>query len=452
MPRFRIFTVVAGIGAAFILLLLIIGVATMSRQRTAANEWGCSFGSGPVERTRQLKNRLAPGESGGYSNDTLKTGPADIRFYFIDTNPQTADFGATPIVVPAKGSSTSGVGVVQTSTEVQVRFVINENFCDFYVNHLKRVESTVDLNYNAKQGEESGWASVLNQTMNQKLIEATRPVLRDVDYITLYTNGAIEGGSAYDVLARELSTNLTRELNADLGKEYFCGPSYKFDGTIDGEFDNGCPPLEVTVKSITPVNPDLITNLQAIVNNEEQQRKIESDTRLAQEQTRAEQERAIAVAQANQEKAVAQAAADQATQVAQAAANQEIQVAQATADQNIKVAQARADQQIKVQQAESERAVQTAQNETRRANEQFNAETDLLVAQARGPVATQLAANKTADLVAQAQYCVTLAASGIRCDLLAAAEAGTVIVPTVNLSGTADGGSAGTTVVLDARP
>lgn len=436
---------------ALLALIPLLALVGCSLQRTQANEWGCTFGKGPND-TRGLKSAYGPGQSAGFTNDTWVAGPSDIRFYYIDQNPQTADFGATPIVVPAKGSSTSGVGVVPVSTDVQVRFTINENFCDLYVDNLKRIDERVDLNYNAKQGEESGWAEFLNLSMNQKLIEATRPVLRDVDYITLYTNGAIEGGSAYDVLARELSSNLTRELRADLGKDFFCGPSYKFDGEIDGELGGtGCPPLEVTVKSITPTNPTLIENLQAIVNNEEQQRKIESDTRLAQEQTRAEQERAIATAQANQEKAVAQAEADRATQVAQAESNQAIQVAQAAAEREIQIAQANAERDIQVAQAEALAQTQAAQNETRRANELFNAETDLQVAQARGPVAQQLATNKTYDEVAEAQFCVTLASVNIRCDLLASAENGGNIVPQINLSGSADGGSAAT-LVLDARP
>lgn len=432
--------IIAGVIGFVVLIVLIIAGVSLNRQRVAANEWGCSFGDGPIEQTRQLKNRLAPGESGGYSNDKLKTGPADIRFYFIDTNPQTADFGATPIVVPARGSSATGVGVVQTSTEVQVRFLNNENFCDLYIGNLKRIEEITDLNYNAKQGEESGWAQFLNQTMNQKLIEATRPVLRDVDYITLYTNGAIEGGSAYDVLARELSVNLTRELNADLGKEYFCGPSYQFDGTIDGEFENGCPPLEVTVKSITPTNATLIENLQAIVNNEEAEKKLISDTQLANKTATETASREVEAAKQSQRSAEQAATSREATEIANANANREIAVNQAAADEAIQVAQENANREI-----------QLAAETRRRDVEEAKAATDLAVAEARGPVATQLAANKTADQIADAQYCVELMRVGIRCDLLASAEAGGTIIPQINLSGTADGGSPAT-VVLDARP
>lgn len=425
--------------AALVGALMLAGAAC-SKQRTQANEWGCSFGDGPYD-TRALKHSYAPGESGPWSNDWMVKGPSDIRFYYIDSDPATADFGARPIVVPARGSSVEGVGVVEVSADVQVRFTINENFCDLYVNNLKRIDDRVDLNYNAKQGEESGWAEFLNLSMNQKLIEATRPVLRDVDYITLYTNGAIDGDAAYDLLARELSVNLTRELRADLGGDFFCGPSYKFDETIDGKLQGtGCPALEVTVKSIRPTNGDLIANLQTIVTNEEQQRKIESDTQLAREQTRAEQERAIATAQANEQKAIAQAEADKNTQIAQANSAREVAVAKAETERETKVAQAQA-----------EREIELAQEQRRKDVEEAKAATDLAVAQARGPVATQLAANKTADQIAEAAFCVELARVGIRCDLLASAKMGGDIVPNINLSGSADGGSAAS-VIVDARP
>lgn len=419
----------ATLALALLALPLMGGCA---RQRASANEWGCSFGDGPFEQSRKLKNALAPGESAGYSNDNLVTGPADVRFFFIDNDAATADFGSRPIEVPARGSSTEGVGFVDVRAEVQVRFVINENFCDLYIDNLKRIDDRTDLNYNAAQDESSGWAEFLNNSMNQKLIEATRPVLRTQDYITLSVNGPIgdNGELAYDVLADELSANLSRELDADLGGQFFCGPAYSFDGTIDGKLEgSGCPPLEVTVKSIKPVDPELLANLNVIVKNEEQLRKIESETALNLENVRAEQERAIAATRAAQQKAVAQAESDQETKVAQAAANQAIQVAEAEANQ----------------------AIQLAQEQQRRQVEEAKAATDLAVAQARAEVAQQEAQNRIATEQARAAFCVALAAVNIRCDLLASAEAGGNIVPNINLSGTADGTSAAT-VVLDARP
>lgn len=427
------------ITSGVLIAALLIGGTACSRQRTGENEWGCSFGDGMIEGSRKLKNRLAPGDSGGFSNDNLKTGPADIRFYYIDSNPETADFGATPIEVPARGSAAEGVGIVQTSTEVQVRFRINENFCDLYIDNLKRIDESVDLNYNAKQGESSGWAQFLNLSMNQKLIEATRPVLRDVDYITLYTNGPVEGGSAWDVLTQKLSAGLTKALKDDLGRDYFCGPSYKFDGVIDGELESGCPPLEVTVKSIKPTDPDLIKNLEAIVKNEEAERKLISDTQLANKTATEQATRAV------QAQVQAQRQAEQ-----EATSRQAIDIANANAQREISVNQAAADQAIQVANAEAQKQIVLAQEASRRAAEEAKAATDLAVAEARGPVATQLAANRTAAEIAEATFCVELARVGIRCDLYESAKAGGNIVPNFNLSGSADGGSAGS-VIVDAR-
>jgi hypothetical protein len=449
---------IIAIGVAAVIVILLIGllIAGPSRQRTASNEWGCSFAAGPFEQSSALKGRLAPGDSHGYSNDRLKTGPSDVRFFYVDNDPATADFGTRPIEVPAKGSAATGVGVVPVRAEVQVRFTLNEKFCDLYVNNLKRIDDRATLNYNAAQGETSGWGEFLTLSMNQKLIEATRPVLANVDYITLYVNGPIDPDKpdelAYDVLADKLSTNLTREMSADLGDDYFCGPSYKFDGEIDGQLEGtGCPPLEVTVKSITPVDPKLVENLTAIVANEEQQRRIESDTQLANEQRRAEADRAVAASAQAQRQAEQQAVADQATRTAQAEANAAIAEAEAAANQRTQVAQANADKVIKEAQVAADREVRLAQAAADREVAVANAEREALIAEMNGPIAQQKAANTAAAQQAEATYCVTLAQAGIRCDLLASAEAGGNIVPNIDLSGSADSGSAAT-VVLDARP
>lgn len=419
---------------------LILSATACTLQRAEANNWACSFGAGPWD-TKNLKHSFAPGEKGSWSNDNMVSGPSDVRYYYIDNDPNTADQNATPLILPARGSAISGVGVVDTSTEVQVRFVFNERFCEWYIAHGRRNDVNPSLNFNATNDQASGWQNFLNVSMNQKLLEATRPVVRDVDYITLYTNGPIgdAGELAYDVLATRLSANLSKELDKDLGGEYFCGPSYKFDGNIDGKLDNGCPPLEVTVKRVVPVDDTLIQKLRDIVNNEEQQRKIASDTELAKKETAADRERTVAQTEAASTKAVAQAAANQATQVAEASADQAIKIAQANAGREVQIAQTEANREVQLAQQNAEQQVQLAQ-----------AAKDLAVAQARGPVATQLAENKKADQHAEAQFCLDLAGVGVDCALLEAA--GNSNYPPINITGSADGGgSAGTTILLDAR-
>jgi len=304
------------------------------------------------------------------TNDTFVAGPADVRFYIIDEDPATADFGGRPIVVPARGSSDAGVGVVQVGVETQVRFLFNERFCDWYIDHGKRSEP---LRFDGDPADGGGWAQFLNASMNQKLIEAARPVVAPEDYVSLYVNAQIgEGdgaGLAYELLAKELSTNLSRELAKDLGGEYFCGPSYQFDGRIDGELEHGCPPLEVTIKRIAPVDQSLIAKLEQIVSNEEQQKIIASDKELELETIEAERQ-----------KELARIAADQETQIAQ---------------------------------QQQREAVETAQ-----------AEADLAIEQALAAVLDQQQANAAIEAVASSAFCRELAAVGVDCALLAAAENG----------------------------
>lgn len=346
-------------------VILTSGLAACSLQRPAANEWGCSFGQGLFEDTRGLKETRTPGGQGDWSNDKQITGPSDIRFYIVDSDPNTADAGGRPIEVPARGSVTDGVGVVNVNIETQVRFTFNENFCKWYIDHGKRNEP---LNYEAKPGEPSGWNTFLNASMNQKLIEAARPVVAGQSYIDLYINAPIEGTPAFEVLASELSANLSRELEKDLGGVYFCGPSYKFDGEVDGTLGN-CPPLEVTIKRIIPKDPTLIERLEQIVVNEEQKRLIDSNRQR---------------------------------QLAEIASDEEIQEREQERRQQVEVAQSQADQAIGEANAERDLAV-TAAEQAVREQELINA---------------QLAAD------AEAAFCERLAAQGVDCALYQAALAG----------------------------
>ncbi|MCB0966589.1 MAG: hypothetical protein KDB37_07105 [Ilumatobacter sp.] len=338
--------------------LLVVGgsiaAASLNLRRTEANEWGCTFGRGPLDG-KGLKGQFSPGSSGTWTNDDFVTGPADIRFYIIDEDPATADFGGRPIVVPARGSSNEGVGVVQVSVETQVRFVFNERFCEWYIDHGKRSEP---LRFDGDPDTPSGWNSFLNASMNQKLIEAARPVVANQDYISLYVNAPIEDGLAYDVLAEKLSENLGRELARDLGGEYFCGPAYQFDGDIDGQLDEGCPPIEVTIKRVAPTDSTLIEKLETIVANEEQQRVIVSERDRQLEETAAKEQ----------------------TELREQARRQAVEVAQA--------------------------------------------EADLAIAEAQEATLRQEQANAEVQATSDAAYCRELAAAGVDCALLAAAESG----------------------------
>lgn len=368
--------------AALAGVLAITALAACAPQRTEANAWACKFGSGPFD-TRDLKNVLSPGSEDGWGNDTLVKVPSDVRYYIIDSDPATADSGGRPIVVPARGSASEGVGVVQASVEVQVRFVFNERACEWYIKHGKRNEP---LRYDASAQEPSGWQTFLNTSMNQKLIEAARPVVAPLSYIDAFVNAEVEGERIFTRLATETADNLTRELNADLGGTYFCGPSYVFDGDADGEIaEGGCPDMEVTVKRIAPTEPALIANLEKIVNNEEAIRVIESD-----------KERRLREIAREQEEALADTARQQETQTADAARRQAVETANAEANLAIEQAQAA----VEAQKLENQR----------------------LIAEAGNAAAIQL--------------CIELAAVGVDCALYEAGRSGTY--PPYNFG---DGGS-----------
>lgn len=362
--------------ALLLMTMLLAVTAACSLERPSANEWGCTFGKGAWD-SKGLKGRYAPGQDGDWTNDDFKTIPSDVRFYIIDNDPATADFGGRPIVVPAKGSTDTTTGVVPVSTEVQVRFVFNENACDWYVDHGLRSEP---LNFNG-DGDGDGWNQFLNTSMNQKLIEAARPVLVDEGYDVLYVNGNIEGGRAYDVLARTLSTNLSRELVADLGGDYFCGPSYEFDGKIDGVMENGCPPIEVTIKSIVPTEQRFVDRLETIVANEEEKKLIAS----------------------NEERRLAEIATAQRQTIAETEAKQQEQLAEQERRENVETAKAQADLEIE---------------------------------QARQDVLEQQQVNADIQATSSTAFCRELAAVGVDCALYEAGKSGTY--PRIILGDSAD--------------
>jgi hypothetical protein len=278
--------------AALAVTFAIIGTAC-SQNKTESNAWGCQYGGGLLD-TPALKKTIEPGTKGGMSTfDSLRQIPSDVRNYVLDEDPSIADVGATPLILPAQGREVDlgtddeatvrlarTEGIAQVSIELGSKFVINELACELDNRHLK-TSSIEELNFNAGQGEVSSWATFLNLSWNQKMVEAARPVVIEYDWLQLNLNSIIEvdgeTNQVFDILAKRISENLSRELENDLGGNFFCGPSYVFDGNVDGEFENGCPPIEITIKEIKPTNPELLANYQAIVANVESAERILSD-------------------------------------------------------------------------------------------------------------------------------------------------------------------------------
>jgi hypothetical protein len=290
------------------LLVLALVLVGCSINRVAANEWGCLFGGGLFE-DKGLKKTIAPGSSGGTTSmDERVTVPSDVRYYIIDNDPNTADYGAQPIVVP-------DVNKIRVGVQVQMRFTFNENVCRWYIEHGKRNQP---LNFDVGEPP-TGWDTFLNAAFRPFLVDESRVFVAEYDWQDLLTNPEVaDGEHVYDVLEGQIADRFARSLNSALGGNYFCGPSYSFDGQVDGEFD--CPPLEFTIKQIAPENPQLVQNLEDIQANAQRQEVIASE----------------------RERTLAQTEADRVTQLATIEKDRDVEIAAADAEVLVQQAEERA--------------------------------------------------------------------------------------------------------------
>lgn len=371
--------VLGGFLAFVLLVAAIVFMAAGSLNRVQSNRWGCLYGGGMFEE-KGLKQTIAPGKSGGFTVwDKLVTLPSDDRIYAIDDDPATADFGGKKITVPAKGTNVDNTGIVSVVVPIQARFVINERACALYNDYLKKYgDDNLNFDGSDNPADPGGWARFLNLQMNQALIVATRRELAGKSYVELYTDF-----SQYIGFQNAISEALTASLRASLGDDFFCGPSYTFDGDADGQIAAGsCPPIEITLKEITPEDPQFLNNLKTIVANQEAQTVIQSNKDKQIAQTKADEETSIANTNAEKNKKTAQIEADKETQLAATAANRETELSQIAADTDTQKAQ--------------------------KAKE-------LVIAQAILDLTKVQSQSDTIKAQAEAQFCIALAAVNVDC-------------------------------------
>lgn len=363
-----------GFGAFAILVLGIVTLVAADLNRTQSNEWGCLYNGGLIEG-KGFDKTVAPGKSGGLTwFDNLVTAPSDDRIYAIDSDPNTADFGGTEIIVPAKGTDANNNGVVPVVVPIQVRFTLNENVCDLYNNYLKGKPGPID--WNGTEGTPGAWPKFLNLQMNQVLNTAVRSQISGKSYVVLYTDF-----SQYPAIQSSIAETLAASLKQSLGGEFFCGPSYVFDGTADGKLE-ACPPLEVVIKEIKPQDPIFLDNLKKIVANQEAQTVIKSDKEKAIAQTNADKEASLAQTEAEKEKSLAVTEADKEKSLAATAANEQTQLAEVERQQNVEAAQVAK---------------------------------DLIIAEATTALVAVTSANEATKAEAEATFCKTLEAIGTDC-------------------------------------
>lgn len=324
MSRSPLAVIGASIAGVFVFIGAFVLVIGGSMNRVDTSTWGCLYGGGPFE-AKTLKAVIAPGTSGGFTVfDRLEKIPADNRFYYMDSDPNTADFGAVPPEIPVAGG-------VMTTTNIQIGFRISEDVCRLFEDQLRRNEPLAFNEIFAEQQQADGsvirspggWARYLNLILAQQTKEAIRPIIGSEDYLDLYNNVQVDGTPIYDLVEQRVAAKLVEELG---DRRFFCGLSYRFDGKADGEFD--CPPLDVTVQSIVPKDLTLLGVQETLIRNTQEQRRIESEQKLARERS-TEELRTLETTERN--RAAAEAAKTEAQKtidLANAAAQQEVVAAQ----------------------------------------------------------------------------------------------------------------------------
>ena len=370
--------IIGGIVAFALVATALVMLFAGSLNRVAANEWGCLYGGGLFE-SRGLKETIAPGKSGGFTlADNLVAIPADDRIYAIDQDPATADFGGNPVIAPAKGTQVDSAGIVQVDVPVQARFTINENACELYQNYLKKYRAD-GLQFDGNDPDNpGGWATFLNLQFNQTLIATIRPQVSKYTYIQLYNDFGL-----YADIQTKTSIELSKQLRASLGGDFFCGPSYVFDGSADGKLDgSGCPPIEIIIKQIKPTEPQFIANLETIVANQEALRVIQSDKDRALATTETEKEKALADTEAEKEKSLAATEAEKEKSIAQAEADRETELARVAKEREV---------------------------------EQAELEKQQLIAEATTALVTTETGNEVVKVEAETEFCRTLTELGVDC-------------------------------------
>lgn len=444
--RLSLWKMVLGGFIAFVIVILAISVLfTGSFNRAQSNEWGCLYGGGLTE-DKGLKEVVAPGKSGGFTlADKFVTIPSDDRIYAIDQDPKTQDFGGNPIIAPAKGTQADSTGIVQVDIPVQARFTINENVCELYQNYLRKY-GTANLNFDGTDNPDApgGWATFLNLQFNQTLIATIRPQVAGFTYIQLYNDFGL-----YADIQQKTSLELSRQLRSSLGGDFFCGPSYVFDGKADGKLDGGgCPPIEIVIKQITPTDGKFIENLKTIVANQEEQKVIQSNKDKAVAQALADQQQTIAQTNADKEKALAQTSADTEKALAQTQADQERAIAATEADKEKAIAQTEATKEKEVAQAKADEEAQLAEVGKDKAVEVATVEKNQLIADATIILATSQTAAAVERVKSETAFCQTLATINVNCaDYMKAIN----WRPTIVFNGEGTGPATSPTVVLDAR-
>jgi regulator of protease activity HflC (stomatin/prohibitin superfamily) len=197
-----------------VVLLAFVPAFASGLKKTPRDRVGISYGGGPIEGSH-FQRVVKPGH-GLFSNgflDPLYLYPSDQQAYIVSKTPgQGSVKGKDSIIAPSKDR-------VQVEYQVAAYFKLNTN-------KLRQFHEQFGLRYNAYTS--SGWKNLLQNTFRQQLENAIQEETRRFDVGDIYGNEA-----KLKELQGDIQTSLSDRLQAALGDQYFCGPTFTPGGKCD---------------------------------------------------------------------------------------------------------------------------------------------------------------------------------------------------------------------------
>jgi regulator of protease activity HflC (stomatin/prohibitin superfamily) len=211
----RRFRIPMGLGALLVLLgvvlLALVPVVASSLEKTPKDRVGISYGGGPIEGSH-FQRIVEPGHALFFNGffDPLYLYPADQQNYIVSkVEGEGSDDAADSIVAPTRDR-------VQVEYQIAVYFKLNTDL-------LRAFHEQLGLRYDAYT--DAGWDRLIRDTFRPQIENALQQETRRYDVADIFSN---------EELLRSLENDVQRtlgdRLEAALGDQYFCGPTFAPDG------------------------------------------------------------------------------------------------------------------------------------------------------------------------------------------------------------------------------
>lgn len=280
--------------AAIVLIAAGCGTHTVT---TTADEMGCVYGA--ANKGQHLIAQIpASSNAQQFSNkDTIVFLPASNRFYMAAKDSGIRDPRAPEFYLGY------AAGSVPVDIQGQIRFRFNPaRACEWYAKHGRRnADANGDLGFNVRGAgqADTGWERWLAENFGVTMQQAVQEILGRYQWPALVynypdnanANGVVKGkpGALSRIqLGDALGTQFTKDLNENLGGNFFCGIADQ----------NKCQPMEFQVVDVTTQDPSLMTARAQVEKLRAAQQNADAQLQIGNQQLRtAEQQQQILGAQ-----------------------------------------------------------------------------------------------------------------------------------------------------------